>query len=150
LRPAIDVSRSVSRIGGAAQSEVMRKTARNVRIDMARFESLEALTRVGLDLDPKTQRTVARGRVLRELMRQPRFTVREPAEQVFALTAVSAGWLDELKPLDARHAIDQGARDARQQEPDLWAALDAGERFPESWQERFQAVLRRRMERIEP
>ena len=100
-RPAIDVRKSVSRIGGAAQPPDMRKAARNLRIDMARFESLEALTRVGLDVDPQTRQTIDRGRILREILRQPRFTRRTRAAQIAAMKAVSEGWLDGLAPARA-------------------------------------------------
>ena len=79
----------------------MRKAARNLRIDMARFESLEALTRVGLDVDPQTRQTIDRGRILREILRQPRFTRRTRAAQIAAMKAVSEGWLDGLAPARA-------------------------------------------------
>lgn len=58
-RPAVDVGRSVSRVGGAAQLGPMRAAARNLRITMSRFEALEALTRVGLDVDPATRNSAA-------------------------------------------------------------------------------------------
>ena len=105
LRPAVDIGRSVSRVGGAAQPSAMRAAARNLRVMMSRFEALETLTRVGLDVDPSTKLAVERGRMLRELLRQPRFTVRSVDEQVFALTAVSEGWLDDLAPADVRDAV---------------------------------------------
>jgi F-type H+-transporting ATPase subunit alpha len=105
LRPAVDIGRSVSRVGGAAQPAVMRATARNLRVMMSRFEALETLTQVGLDVDPSTKLAVERGRMLRELLRQPRFSVRSVDEQIFALTAVSEGWLDDLEPASARDAV---------------------------------------------
>ena len=95
-RPAVDVGRSVSRIGGRAQRPIVRKAAKNLRILIARFEELEALTRVGLDVDASTERTIRRGRMLRALLRQRRFMIRSIAEQVVTLTAVSEGWLDEV------------------------------------------------------
>jgi F-type H+-transporting ATPase subunit alpha len=112
-RPAVDVGRSVSRIGGRAQPEVIRKTARNLRILISRFEELEALARVGLEVDASTERTIRRGRVLRALLCQPRLTVRRVAEQVFTLTAVSNGWLDAVEPGVARQAIDRAIERAR-------------------------------------
>jgi len=146
LRPAVDVSRSVSRIGGAAQSGAMRKAARNVRIDMARFESLEALTRVGLDLDPKTQLTVERGRILRELMRQPRFVVRENTDQILALTAVASGWLDGIAPTTAARCVSAAASRLRSEAHDLCAAVDAGRELSGEWQATFEAALRHELD----
>jgi F-type H+-transporting ATPase subunit alpha len=95
-RPALDVGRSVSRVGGAAQVRGIRAVARNLRVTMARFEGLEALTRVGLEVDPATRSLLCRGRILRELLRQPRFAARSVPAQVFVLTAIGEGWLDEL------------------------------------------------------
>ena len=81
-RPAVDVGRSVSRIGGAAQPPAMRLVARNLRILHARFEQLEALARVGLEVDPAVEREIARGRLLRALLRQDQGSPRAVAEQV--------------------------------------------------------------------
>lgn len=114
-RPAVDVGKSVSRVGGAAQPAALNAAARNLRIVIARFDALEALTRVGLDVDPATRAVVERGRVLRELLRQPRFTVRTVADQVFALTALTEGWLDALSPGDARDAVWTAAERGRVQ-----------------------------------
>ena len=65
-RPAIDIGRSVSRIGSAAQPASIRAASRNLRILMSRFEALEALTRVGLDVDEATRATIRRGRLMRD------------------------------------------------------------------------------------
>ena len=140
-RPAVDIGRSVSRIGGKAQTEGMRKTARNLRILISRFEELEALTRVGLDVDASTQRTIRRGRVMRELLRQPRFTSRRMSEQVLTLTAVSSGWLDETDPKQARKAMTRALARARAELAPAVSALDAG-RLPEGgWADSFKTYL---------
>ncbi|MBL0694630.1 F0F1 ATP synthase subunit alpha [Comamonas sp. JC664] len=117
--PAVDVGRSVSRVGGAAQPASLRAAARNLRIAMSRFESLEALTRVGLDVDPSTREALVRGHLLRELLRQPRFTVRTLADQVIALTAVSEGWLDAVPPDAAAETVWALGRRALAQNPNL-------------------------------
>ena len=65
LRPAIDIGRSVSRIGAVAQPAAMRDAAKNLKIQVSRFESLEKLSRVGLDIDLSTQTTLQEGRILR-------------------------------------------------------------------------------------
>jgi F-type H+-transporting ATPase subunit alpha len=140
-RPAVDIGRSVSRIGGAAQPPVMRQAARNLRITMARFEALEALTRVGLDVDPATRRAVARGRLMRDLLRQPRFTRRTVADQVLVLTAVGEGWLDDVPPSDAQRVYAAAER-ARTELPHIMAALDGGEAAPTSWQEPLRELVR--------
>ena len=132
-RPAVDVARSVSRIGGKAQPDIVRKTARNLRILISRFEELEALTRVGLDVDTSTQRTIRRGRVLRELLRQARFTVRSISEQVLLLTAVNSGWLDDAVPSRARDAVARALARARAESGHIITTLDKGETPDGDW-----------------
>jgi F-type H+-transporting ATPase subunit alpha len=125
-RPAVDVGRSVSRIGGKAQPEIMRDAARNLRIMLSRFEALESLTRVGLDVDASTARTIRRGRVLRELLRQPRFTVRRLTEQVVALTAVGNGWLDQTPAESAREVVERAVDVLRREMSALAGTIEQG------------------------
>jgi F-type H+-transporting ATPase subunit alpha len=145
-RPAVDVGRSVSRVGGAAQAAMMRSASRNLRISLSRFESLEALTRVGLDVDPGTRKVVERGRTLREVLRQPRFSPRTPTQQVFALTAVAEGWVDGLAPAEARDALASAAARLGAEIPEVAEALDADRPPPSDWKERLRKVLREVLE----
>jgi len=145
-RPAVDIGRSVSRVGGAAQPDSLRTAARNLRIIMSRFEALEALTRVGLDVDPATRKAVERGRITREILRQPRFTVRTVADQLLALMAVTEGWLDSLSPADARVLVWSAAEKAREELPDVVGALNAGREPPENWKERLGSLVHRLLE----
>ncbi len=142
-RPAVDIGRSVSRVGGAAQLGPMRTAARNLRITMSRFEALEALTRVGLDVDPATRKAVERGRILREILRQPRFTIRTVAAQIFALTAVSEGWLDPVPPTEAGQVVWSAAEDLRSELADIADDLDAGRAPSGDWKDRMRALVQR-------
>ena len=142
-RPAVDVGRSVSRVGGAAQTPILRAAARNLRITISRFEALEALTRVGLDVDPATRKAVERGRILRELLRQPRFTRRAVADQVLALTAVSEGWLDAAPPTEAASAVWLAAERAREAVPRDAGAGAGTAQLPDAWKARAQAEIAR-------
>ena len=141
-RPAVDVGRSVSRIGSIAQPPVVRKAARNLRILISRFESLEALTRVGLDVDAATQRTISRGRLMRELLRQGRFRSRGIVEQVATLTAVAQGWLDDLEPDPARTLLRQVIDRMRTEKPALWQTMSGGEVPEENWQEWMEQAFK--------
>jgi F-type H+-transporting ATPase subunit alpha len=149
-RPAVDIGRSVSRIGALAQPPAMRTAARNLRVLMSRFEALEALTRVGLDIDPATQRTLQRGRILRELLRQPRFTNRSIAEQVVTLTAVTAGWLDALEPAHACAVVARALRRIRSECAAIVETLDAGTLPPGEWQAAVHACLTQALETPTP
>jgi F-type H+-transporting ATPase subunit alpha len=132
-RPAVDIGRSVSRIGGAAQPEPMRLAARNLRILHSRFEELESLSRVGLALESGVEQEIARGRLLRSLLRQARFSPRGIAEQVLAVLAVSDGWLDGLDPAKAPIFVENLVARVRQEQPALSSQLERGELPEEGW-----------------
>jgi len=140
-RPAVDIGRSVSRIGAIAQPPAMRTAARNLRMLIARFEALEALSRVGLDVDPATQRTLLRGRIMRELLQQPRFTNRSIAEQVLTLTAITAGWLDTSEPGQARDVVNRALRHAQDELTEIIITFDAGMLPQGDWQAAWHDCL---------
>jgi F-type H+-transporting ATPase subunit alpha len=142
-RPAVDIGRSVSRVGGTAQPPSLRAASHNLRIVMSRFESLESLTRVGLDVDPKTRQAVMRGRRMRNILGQSRFTKRTIADQILALHAVTKGWLDEVPPEESRVTFWKAAERCRAELPDLMHALDSGEDEPEAFSDRARAVVER-------
>ncbi len=94
VRPAINVGLSVSRVGGAAQTKAMRKVAGTLRLDMAQFRELEAFAQFGSDLDKATQRQLARGRRLVEVLKQPQYQPLSAEKQVAILYAGANGFLD--------------------------------------------------------
>jgi F-type H+-transporting ATPase subunit alpha len=132
-RPAVDIGRSVSRIGGAAQPEPMRLAARNLRILHARFEALESLAAVGLEIEPGVEHEITRGRLLRALLRQDALSPRGPVEQVIAVLAVSEGWLDGLAPDEAPELAENLASRVRSELPEVAARLEGGELPHEGW-----------------
>ncbi len=139
-RPAVDVGRSVSRIGSAAQPSPMRLLARNLRVLHARFEQLEALVRVGLEIDPAIEREIGRGRILRALLRQDPASPRGVAAQVIALLALNEGWLDRVAPEDAARTVARLLERAREHRPAIVTALDE-HRMPEgAWQASLQEL----------
>jgi len=119
----------------------LRAAASNLRIVMSRFEALEALTRVGLDVDPATRDAINRGRIMRELLRQPRFTVRSTSDQILALTAVSEGWLDGLTPAAARSRVWSAAARFRLEHAETVAALEAGQPLSDAWRAQMRACI---------
>jgi F-type H+-transporting ATPase subunit alpha len=139
-RPAVDIGRSVSRIGGAAQPAPVRLAARNLRILHSRFEELESLSRVGLELEAGVEQEIARGRLLRALLRQPRLTRRGVADQVLAVLAVSEGWLDGLPPEKAPRRIEALAARVRSEEPLVASQLERGELPEDGWLERIRTL----------
>ncbi len=96
IRPAIDVGRSVSRIGGKAQHHQMKGQSARMKFDYLQFQELEAFTRFGARLEPQMQTRLQRGRVLREMMKQDRLQPRTETGLLAALYAFNAGQLDDL------------------------------------------------------
>ncbi len=94
VRPAINVGLSVSRVGGAAQTKAMKKVAGTLRLDMAQFRELESFAQFGSDLDKATQRQLARGYRLVEVLKQPQYKPMTAEKQVAILFAGANGYLD--------------------------------------------------------
>jgi F-type H+-transporting ATPase subunit alpha len=143
LRPAIDIGRSVSRIGAVAQPPAMRAASKNIKIELSRFESLEKLSRVGLDIDIATQATLKRGNILRALLRQGRLSRRSIAHQVIVLTTAGEGWLQDLPPRRAALAADALVALVRGEKPDLFATLDRGELPQGDWKSILRGLVSR-------
>jgi F-type H+-transporting ATPase subunit alpha len=97
-KPAVDVGRSVSRVGGKTQAPAMRKLAGTLRLEYAQFLELEMFTRFGTTADDRTRRTVARGQRIRELLNQGRLAPVSPGVQIAQLLAVARGTIDRLEP----------------------------------------------------
>jgi F-type H+-transporting ATPase subunit alpha len=142
-RPAIDIGRSVSRIGAVAQPAALRAVARNLRIHLSRFEALEKLSRVGLDIDVATQATLQDGNLLRSLLRQDRLSPRGIADQVVALAAVTEHWLQDLHPRQALPLVEVLLALLRRAAPELLATLDAGEVPQGDWKAAVTALVPR-------
>ncbi len=97
VRPAINVGTSVSRVGGNAQTKAMKKVASQLRLDLSQYRELEAFAQFGSELDPETQKQLARGERMVEALNQ---TERHPmpvAEQVVSIYAGTGGYLDRIK-----------------------------------------------------
>jgi F-type H+/Na+-transporting ATPase subunit alpha len=97
VRPAINVGISVSRVGGNAQTKAMKKVAGKLRLDLSQFRDLEAFAQFGSELDPETQRTLARGERLVEMLNQKERQPLSASEQVASIYAGTGGYLDRIK-----------------------------------------------------
>ncbi|MCR9251772.1 MAG: F0F1 ATP synthase subunit alpha [bacterium] len=96
IRPAINVGISVSRVGGSAQIKSMKKVSGTLKLDQAQFRELEAFAKFGSDLDAATQRTIDRGRVNQEMLKQPQFSPVAVEDQVAAIFAFTKGFFDKV------------------------------------------------------
>ena len=100
IRPAINVGLSVSRVGSAAQTKAMKKVAGSIKLDLAQYREMAAFAQFGSDLDAATQRLLARGARLTELLKQPQFNPMPVEEQVASIFAGTQGFLDSIDTKD--------------------------------------------------
>src|SRR6201986_4646797 len=107
VRPALNVGRSVSRVGGNAQIKAMKKVAGKIKGELAQYREMAAFAQFGSDLDATTQRLLNRGSRLTELLKQPQFSPLKMEEQVCVIWAGTNGYLDAL-PLNKVRAFEDG------------------------------------------
>ena len=102
IRPAVDVGRSVSRVGGAAQIKAMKQVAGTLKLDLAQFRELEAFAAFASDLDKATQAQLSRGRRLVEMLKQPQYSPSKVENQVAMIWGAINGYLDWIPEVDVR------------------------------------------------
>lgn len=94
--PAVDVGKSVSRVGGKTQLPAYRAVAGDLGLSYAQFEELETFARFGTRLDEDTRRTIERGKRVREVLKQPQYQPVHVAEQIAVFLAVTQGYFDDI------------------------------------------------------
>jgi len=139
--PAVDVGKSVSRVGGKAQRAAYRAAAADLKLAYAQFEELESFARFGAHLDDDTHKIIEHGRRIRACLMQPQFSPVSVAEQIVILLALSANLLDDI-PLqavpDAERRVRQAAADIP---PQVLARLDSGASLGEEDRQRVIDIV---------
>jgi F-type H+-transporting ATPase subunit alpha len=124
--PAVDVGKSVSRVGGKTQLPAYHAVAGHLRLSYSQFEELETFARFGTRLDEATLKTLEHGRRIREVLKQPQYQPMSAAEQIAVLLTAAEGIFDELAPHQvavAEKRIREGATGAL---PDLCSRIQSG------------------------
>jgi len=127
--PAVDVGKSVSRVGGKTQLAAYRTVAGDLRLSYSQFEELEAFARFGTRLDEQTRKTLERGQRVREILKQSQYEPKPVAEQIAVLVAVTKGIFDTLTPdqiADAEQSICQAVTE---QLPEVCRRIQSGEKL---------------------
>ena len=109
IRPAINAGISVSRVGGNAQTKVIKKLGGGVRLALAQYRELAAFAQFASDLDEATRKQLDRGRVVTELMKQPQYAPRSVPEQALTLFSVNNGYYDDV-PVEKALAFEAALR----------------------------------------
>lgn len=129
--PAVDVGKSVSRVGGKAQRATYRSVAGDLKLAYAQFEELETFARFGARLDESTRKRIAHGQRIRACLKQPEFSPVSVPAQLAILLALSKGLFD-LLPMDQMSAAEKSVRDnTTNMSSDFCDRLDAESEFSE-------------------
>jgi F-type H+-transporting ATPase subunit alpha len=126
-RPAINVGISVSRVGGDAQRKAMKKVAGKLRLDLSQYRDLEAFAQFGSELDPETQRSLARGERLVEMLNQKERQPLSVAEQVASIYAGTGGYLDRIKTERVHSFLEDLLSRLKAESAELMVRIDSGE-----------------------
>jgi F-type H+-transporting ATPase subunit alpha len=107
IRPAVNVGISVSRVGSSAQIKAMKQVAGSIKGELAQYREMASFAKFGSDLDASTQRLLARGERLTELLKQPQYSPLQVEEQVCVIYAGTRGYLDKI-PTNAVGRFEKG------------------------------------------
>ena len=141
VKPAINVGLSVSRVGGSAQRKSMRKVAGTLRIDMSQYQELAGFAQFGSELDKESQRQIARGKRMSELLKQDQYSPLRVGEEVLVLFAGVNGYLDSVEVEDVREYEKQLLAFVRAEQKTLLDELNAANELTKDLEEKVRAAL---------
>jgi F-type H+-transporting ATPase subunit alpha len=124
IRPAMNAGVSVSRVGGAAQTKVIKKLGGGVRLALAQYRELAAFAQFASDLDEATRKQLDRGRLVTELMKQPQYSPMSVAEMAVTLHAVNKGFFDDVEVKKALETEKQMHSFVKQKYADLLSKIE--------------------------
>ena len=148
ILPAIDVGKSVSRVGGKTQLPAYRSVAGDLRLSYSQFEELEAFARFGTRLDEETRKTLQRGRRVREVLKQPRYQPLPVREQLAVLCAVNGGVFDDLDVERLAEAKPEVRKAVARELDDLLEKIETGEKLSDDDTQAIVDVADRAVEHL--
>ena len=141
IRPAISVGLSVSRVGSAAQTKAMKQVAGTIKLDLAQFREMEAFAQFASDLDATTQKLLARGARLTELLKQNQYSPLSMEEQVVSIFAGVNGYLDTIALSDVTSFEAQLLNAAHDQGKDILKAIATEQKISDETKEKLEKFL---------
>lgn len=141
VKPAINVGLSVSRVGGSAQRKSMRKVAGTLRIDLSQYQELAGFAQFGSELDKESQRQIARGKRMTELLKQDQYSPLKVGEEVLVLYAGVHGYLDSVEVTDVLSYEKQLLAYARAERADVLNELNASNELTKELEEKVIGLL---------
>jgi len=141
VRPAINVGLSVSRVGSAAQVKAMKQVAGTIKLELAQYREMEAFSQFASDLDAATQRLLARGSRLTELLKQPQYSPFPVEEQVVSIFSGVRGYLDGI-PVDSIGRYETSLlEELRAKHADLLGDIRTGGELTEEIEKKLTDVI---------
>ncbi|MCG5239298.1 F0F1 ATP synthase subunit alpha [Azospirillum doebereinerae] len=141
IRPAINVGLSVSRVGSAAQIKAMKQVAGTIKMELAQYREMAAFAQFASDLDASTQRLLARGARLTELLKQGQFQPLPVEEQVVSIFSGVKGYLDAIKVEDVNRFEAKFLSEIRAKGADILAAIRTDKQITSATEEKLKAFL---------
>lgn len=141
VRPAVNVGLSVSRVGSSAQIKAMKQVAGSIKLELAQYREMEAFAQFASDLDPATQKLLARGARLTELLKQPQYSPLKVEEQVVVIYAGVKGYLDGIAVNKVRAFEDQFLSEIRSAGADILDAIRNEKVLSEDSETKLKAFL---------
>jgi F-type H+/Na+-transporting ATPase subunit alpha len=140
VRPAVNVGRSVSRVGASAQTKAMEEVAGRLRLELSQYRELEAFAQFGSELDPATQASLARGERMVATLNQPQYQPWPMEEQVVAIYAGINGFLDDIPVQDVPRFQDE-LRESLRTEGSIYKEIGESGDLPDELAERLSADI---------
>ena len=142
IRPAINAGLSVSRVGGAAQTKIIKKLGGGIRLDLAQYRELAAFAQFASDLDEITRKQIERGKRVTELLKQDQFSPMSVAEQSVALFAASSGALDDVEVANVRPFEKALLAYLNSNNKDLMAGLEEKKELTDDLKKQLDAAVK--------
>lgn len=141
IRPAINVGLSVSRVGSAAQIKAMKQVAGTIKLELAQYREMEAFAQFASDLDASTQRLLARGARLTQLLKQPQYSPLSVEEQVFVIFAGTKGYLDTIAVNDVSNFESHLLDDMRANAKEMLEVLRVEKKIDDALESKMKSYL---------
>ena len=149
VRPAINVGLSVSRVGGNAQIRAMKQVAGGLRLDLAQYREMAAFAQFGSDLDVATQRQIARGSRLVEILKQGQYQPMPVEKQVLIIYAGTKGFIDEVAPENLQRYQNELFEFVESQHPGLFPAIVEKRQIDDDTKPQLEKALQEFNQRFE-
>ncbi len=141
VRPAVNVGLSVSRVGSSAQIKAMKQVAGSIKLELAQYREMESFAQFSSDLDASTQKLLARGQRLTELLKQPQYSPLLVEEQVVVIYAGVKGYLDNIKVSDVGPFEESLLREIRTNRKEIFDTIRKEKMVSDTTEEKIKSAI---------